>query len=62
MMEGGSDGQGVMEGGDSGGGGREGVVVLGLSFSFQGGWGGRSHLWALVFVHSGGCRVLGTHH
>ena len=38
-------------------GGREGVVVLGLSFSFQ---GGHSRSWALVFVHSGGRRVLGA--
>ena len=38
-------------------GGREGVVVLGLSFSFR---GGRSRSWALVFVHSGGRCVLGT--
>ena len=51
-----------MEGGDSGGGGREGVVVLGLSFLFQGGWGSCSCSWALVVVHSGGGHVLGAHH
>ena len=38
-------------------GGREGVVVLGLSFSFR---GDRSRSWALIFVHSGGRRVLGA--
>ena len=38
-------------------GGREGVVVLGLSFSF---WGDRSRSWALVFVHSRDCCVLGA--
>ena len=40
-------------------GGREGVVVLGLSFSF---WGGHSCSWVLVFLQSGGRHVLGAHH
>ena len=61
-MEGGrgSDGGGVMEGGDSGGGAREGGVMLGLSFLFRGSWSSRSHSWALVFIHGGGRHVLGA--
>ena len=51
-----------MEGGDSGGGGREGVVVLDLLFSFQGSRGIRSCSWVLVFIHTGGGHVLGACH
>ena len=56
-------GEGVMEGGDSGGGGRErgreGVVVLDLLFSLQCSWGSRTfvgaHFWGIMAVTGCGC-------